>query len=152
MKTSVYIPPPPIPWNARRTTLLTTQHSMPAIRVRPFTYSCVKVCAAPHAAEKTVNRKTASKIRGLRPKMSLNLDNMMRKPFTQSADSHILSLTLYLPAYVRRYDVTIQLLFSKPFKALVMATSAVLTIVVSIVERKRLRHKLAEFQWCLLLK
>lgn len=40
----------------------------------------------------------------------------------------------------------IQLLFTKPFKALVIATSALLTIVVSIVERmrQRLRHKLAE--------
>lgn len=47
---------------------------------------------------------------------------------------------------MRRYDVTIQLFFSKPFKALVMATSAVLTIVVSIVDRNRLRHKLAEYQ------
>ena len=106
----------------------------------------MKVCAAPHAAEKTVNRKTTSKTRGLRPKKSLNLDKIMRKPVTQSAVSHILYLTLCLPAYVRRYDVTIQLLFAKPFKALVMATSAVLTIVVSIVERNRLRHKLAECQ------
>lgn len=104
----------------------------------------MNVCAAPHAAEKTVKRKTASRIRGLRPKMSLNLDVMMRKPVLQSVVQHILCLTSCLPAYVRRYDVTIQLLLTKPFKALVIATSVVLTIVVSIVERKRLRHKLAE--------
>ena len=126
-------------------TLLVTQHSISAIHGR-LTYSCVKVCAAPHAAEKTVKRKTASNIRGLRPKMSLNLDKIMRKPVTQSAVFQILYLASSQPEYVRRYDVTIQLLFTKPFKALVMATSAVLTIVVSIVERKRLRHKLAKHQ------
>ena len=106
----------------------------------------MKVCAAPHAPEKTVNRKTVNNIRGLRPKISLNLDKMMRKPVTQSAISLILYSTLCSPEYVRRYDGTIQVFFSKPFKALVMATSAVLTIVVSIVERKRLRHRLAEYQ------
>lgn len=54
--------------------------------------------------------------------------------------------TTIVPEYVRRYDVTIQLPFWKPFKALVMATSDVLTMVVSIVDRNMLKHNLQKYQ------
>ena len=43
-------------------------------------YSCVKVCAAPQAAEKTVNTKTVKISRDLRPNMSLSLDKIIKKP------------------------------------------------------------------------
>lgn len=43
----------------------------------------------------------------------------------------------YAPVYVRRYEVTTQSLISKPCKSSVIETSAVLTIVLSIVDRKR---------------
>ena len=48
--------------------------------------------------------------------------------------------------YAKRYEVTIQLLLWKPFRAFVMAISDVAMIVVSMVDRKRLRHNLSEFQ------
>ena len=49
-----------------------------------------------------------------------------------------------VPVYVRRYDVTIQSRDSKPWRASVIETSAVLTIVVSIVERKSAIQSLPE--------
>jgi len=47
-----------------------------------------------------------------------------------------------IPVYVSKYEVTIQLLISKPFNSFVMATSAVPTTVLSRVERNRQRHRL----------
>jgi hypothetical protein len=43
-------------------------------------YSCVIVCAAPHAPEKAVKRKVLVMKASLRPKISENLDQIIRKP------------------------------------------------------------------------
>ena len=64
-------------------------------------YRSVRLCAAPHAAEKIVNRNTVRMIRGLRPKMSLDLDKMIRKPIRRSdLDWAIASFSI--PEYVSR--------------------------------------------------
>ena len=84
-------------------------------------------------------------IRGLRPKISLHLDKMIKKPMIRS-DQASISPNMIVPEYVRRYDVTIQLPFWKPFKALVIETTDVLTMVVSIVDRNKLRHNLQKCQ------
>jgi hypothetical protein len=51
------------------------------------------------------------------------------------------------PTYVRRYAVTIQLLRSKLERSFAMVTSEVLTMVISIVTRKRARQILICRQW-----
>ena len=84
-------------------------------------------------------------IRGLRPKISLHFDKMIRKPVIRSDQASTIPVMI-VPEYVRRYDVTIQLPFWKPFKALVIATRDVLTMVVSIVDRNKLKHNLQIYQ------
>ena len=49
---------------------------------------------------------------------------------------------IYIPVYVSKYEVTIQLAMPNPFKASVIETNEVLTIVVSSVDKKRPRHRL----------
>lgn len=114
-------------------------------KILSLTYRSVNVCAAPQAIEKIMNRSTASMIRGLRPKISLHFDKMIRKPVIRSDQASTIPVMI-VPEYVRRYDVTIQLPFWKPFKALVIATRDVLTMVVSIVDRNKLKHNLQIYQ------
>ena len=114
-------------------------------KVQSLTYRSVNVCAAPQPMEKIVNRNTANMIRGLRPKISLHFDKMIRKPVIRSDQASIIP-NMIVPEYVRRYDVTIQLPFWKPFKALVIVTRDVLTMVVSMVDRNKLKHNLQRYQ------
>ena len=79
-------------------------------KVPSLTYRSVNVWAAPQAIEKIMNRSTASMIIGLRPKISLHFDKMIRKPVIRS-DRVSISLIMIVPEYVRRYDVTTQLPF-----------------------------------------
>jgi hypothetical protein len=81
------------------------------------------------------------------PKVSLNFARTVKKPVWILEQVSLVAGNLVqatLPVYVNRYDVTIQLLISKPFKSFVMATSAVPTTVLSRVERNRQRHKLPD--------
>jgi len=78
------MPPPPIPWNARRIALLVASVNQPRDEILVKTYSSSNVCAAPQAAEKIVKMKTVRMIRGFRPNMSLILDKIIRKPIIYS--------------------------------------------------------------------
>lgn len=97
-----------------------------------------------------MNRANARRIMNFRPRISLNLAKTTRKPGLLSLDydswaSSLAAARATSPVYVSRYDVTIQSRCSKPWRAFVMDTNEVLTIVVSIMERKRDSESLAGF-------
>ena len=77
-------------------------------------YSCVIVCAAPQAPEKTTNIPTDMQTISFLPKRSLALAQMIRNPMSIGV-SRILQglLDRYEPVYVSRYAITIHVLEPK---------------------------------------
>lgn len=72
-----------MPWKARKIALCGCQ-GMDSNGPSSQTYRSLKLWAAPHPAEKTVNKNTVKRISGLRPYMSLSLESMIRKPTRRS--------------------------------------------------------------------
>jgi hypothetical protein len=73
-------PAPPIPWNARSAVLVVVRYIQHEFDTTVGTYSCTKVCDAPHAAEKAMKIRRESDTITLLPKMSLSFAKTTRTP------------------------------------------------------------------------
>lgn len=82
----VEIPPPPMPWKARKTTLyrVRTACRNHGTSREKLTYSCTMVCAKPHPREKMMKTATQKAMVDLRPNVSLSLATTTREPTSLS--------------------------------------------------------------------
>ena len=79
-----YMPEPPMPWKARKTILIHIRANDQGARKLNSKYSCVVVCDAPQAPENRTKITTDVITVSFRPKISLNFDQMIRKPISKS--------------------------------------------------------------------
>ena len=75
------VPEPPMPWNAWKKMLMINELRAWNRTSQPdLVHSCVVIWAAPHASEATMKRTIAIDKQSFRPRMSLALAQMIRKP------------------------------------------------------------------------